>query len=327
MISKVNDATSMPRRVLAFLILTSVACGRLVSPCFAADAANVSGDATLSIDAGTSQIVIKTTSRLAGAIDSLTWSGQEFVDSYDHGRQIQSAATFDCARPGEFWPECFNPTEAGSSRDGVGETTTSRLLRFEPSPRSLFTEVQMAFWLAPGETSSNRLAINEKPLSDHQLTKRITLGKYDSPHLIDFEITFTVPDDEHHHLGQFEALTGYMPPLFTSFYAVDSNTGKRSQLDEGPGEQPHPLIFATPSGSHAMGVYSPDQPSKGYEHAGYGRFKFKQENVVKWNCVFRERNADRLPAGDYQFSVVVAVGDLETVTREIHSLLARHSAP
>jgi hypothetical protein len=280
----------------------------------------LSGDATLAIDAGQSKIVIKTTSRLAGAIDSLTWAGQEFVDSHDHGRQIQSAASFDCARPGEFWPECFNPTEAGSSKDGVGETSTSRLLQFDASPLSLTTKVQMAFWLAPDGTSSNRPAINDKLISNHLLTKRITLGKYDSPHLIDFEITFTVPTDEHHRLGQFEALTGYMPPVFSSFFTIDRTTGERTPLTEGPGEQAQPIIFSTPSGSHAMGVYSPDQPSKGYEHAGYGRFKFKQEKVVKWNCVFRERSADRIPAGDYRFNIVVAVGDLETVTNALRSL-------
>jgi hypothetical protein len=321
--SRRNQRSSRWRwRVLAFALL-SVSIGLVCSSGLANEVAAVSGDATLSIDAGDSKIVIKTTSRLAGAIDSLTWSGQEFVDSYDHGRQIQSAATFDCARPGEFWPECFNPTEAGSSRDGVGKTTTSRLLQLESSPKSLFTQVQMAYWLAPGETSSNRLAINDKPLSDHRLTKRITLGKYDSPHLIDFEITFTVPSHEHHKLGQFEALTGYMPPVFTKFYAVDLKTGERTQLSDGPGEQAQPLVFATPSGSHAMGVYSPDQPSKGYEHAGYGRFKFEQENVVKWNCVFRERKNDRIPTGDYRFNVVVAVGDLETVTQALSSIRSR----
>lgn len=281
---------------------------------------SVSGDATLSMDAGGSKIVIKTTSRLAGAIDSLTWSGQEFVDSHDHGRQIQSAATFDFAKPGEFWPECFNPTEAGSRRDGLGPTSSSRLLQLETTSHSLFTQVQMAFWLAPGERSSGRLALNDRVLSNHVLTKRITLGKHASPHLIDFEITFTVPADEHHRLGQFEALTGYMPPKFSKFYILNKKTGERTSLSEGPGEQQHPVIFATPNGSHAMGVYSPDQPSRGYEHAGYGRFKFEKEQVMKWNCVFRERDEKGIAARDYRFHIIVAVGDLETVTTSLKTL-------
>src|ERR1035441_907436 len=42
-----------------------------------------------------STIVITTTRRLAGAIDSLKWNGHEFINSADHGRQLQSACSFD----------------------------------------------------------------------------------------------------------------------------------------------------------------------------------------------------------------------------------------
>ena len=51
-----------------------------------------SGDAVIRAPAGNSEIVITTTSRLAGAIHSLRWNGKEFIDSFDHGRQLQSAA-------------------------------------------------------------------------------------------------------------------------------------------------------------------------------------------------------------------------------------------
>src|SRR5579872_3822919 len=72
--------------------------------------------------AGASDIVITTTERLAGAIHSLTWNGKEFIDSFDHGRQLQSAANFDC--DGAFFPETFNPTEAGSRADGTGQSSS-----------------------------------------------------------------------------------------------------------------------------------------------------------------------------------------------------------
>src|SRR5437879_419530 len=77
----------------------------------AADKELASGEAVIRGKAGASEIVITTTARLAGAIHSLTWNGREFIDSTDHGRQLQSAASFDCA--GDFIPETFNPTEAG----------------------------------------------------------------------------------------------------------------------------------------------------------------------------------------------------------------------
>ena len=87
--------------------------------------AAVSGDAQIRAKAGPSEIVITTTSRLAGAIHSLRWNGREFIDSADHGRQLQSAANFDMGS--KFIPETFNPTEAGSRFDGAGSKSTSVL--------------------------------------------------------------------------------------------------------------------------------------------------------------------------------------------------------
>jgi hypothetical protein len=97
----------------------------------------VSGDAVIRAPAGGSEIVITTTSRVAGAIDSLTWDGREFIDSHDHGRQMQSASNLDLG--GGFFNECFNPTEAGSMHDGAGPTSTSRLLWISASGRDLAT--------------------------------------------------------------------------------------------------------------------------------------------------------------------------------------------
>src|SRR5438105_14854215 len=84
------------------------------------------GNATIRAAAAPSDMVITTTSRLAGAIHSLTWNGREFIDSFDHGRQLQSASNFDVG--GELTAETFNPTEAGSMRDGSGNGSSSRLL-------------------------------------------------------------------------------------------------------------------------------------------------------------------------------------------------------
>ena len=84
------------------------------------------GNATIRMPAGVSEIAITTTDRLAGAIHSLTWNGKEFVDSFDHGRQIQSASNLDNGTP--IFAETFNPTEAGSRWDGRGDGSSSRLL-------------------------------------------------------------------------------------------------------------------------------------------------------------------------------------------------------
>lgn len=283
------------------------------------------GDAVIRAKAGDSEIVITTTSRLAGAIHSLTWNGKEFIDSFDHGRQLQSAASFDCGNPGEFWAECFNPTEAGSRSDGAGPRSSSKLLRLQSRDHQLSTTTRMAFWLVPGQESAGRPALNTRVLSDHQITKQVRIGYQGLDQVLDYRVTFTVPPGEHHNHAQFEALTGYMPAEFERFWKLNPKTGKLQPLDDGPGEQNDPVILSTQDGKHAMGVFSPDQPSPGYQHAGYGRFRFPAAKVVKWNCVFRVKNPEGVAAGDYSFQVFVAIGTLEDVKQSIQKLEKKFS--
>jgi hypothetical protein len=280
-----------------------------------------SGNAVIRSKAGSSEIVITTTDRLAGAIHSLRWGGKEFIDSHDHGRQLQSAASFDCAREGEFWAECFNPTEAGSRADGAGPRSTSRLLRLSTEGTELRSTTRMAFWLAPGEKSSGRPALNDRVLSEHLVSKRVRIGYRKLDQVIEYEVTFTVPSGERHRYAQFEALTGYMPSEFGKFWKFLPGSGKLEALDDGPGEQKYPVVLATAGGTHAMGVFSPDQPSAGDESVGYGRFRFKAEKVVKWNCVFRARNAKGIAAGEHRFRVFVAVGTVEDVRQALAALI------
>ena len=71
-----------------------------------------------------------------------------------------------------------------------------------------------------------------------------------------------------------------------------------------------------------MGVFSPDQPSREYEKAEYGRFRFKAEKEFKWNCFFRVRNAKGVASKKYRFRLFVAVGTLEDVRQALGSLVA-----
>ncbi len=280
-----------------------------------------SGDAVIKAPYAGSDIVITTTSRLAGAIHSLTWNDQEFINSADHGRQLQSASNLDLETA--FSGESFNPTEAGSRRDGAGSASTSRLLHLIADRNMLQTTSQMAFWLQPGEKSGSNPAKNRETLSNHLLTKRVTIGYQQFPNVIQYDVTFGLPLNERHTYAQFEAVTGYMPPEFSTFLKFDPETGNTNPLSDGPGEQALPVILSTESGTHAMGVYSPNQPSTGYENAGYGRWNFKAQKVVKWNCVFRIRSKDGVPAGDYMFRSFVIIGDLSTVIATMQQLCVK----
>lgn len=283
----------------------------------------LSGDAVLRGKAGGSEIVVTTTSRLAGAIHSLTWNGREFIDSFDHGRQLQSAINLDCGK--RLLAETYNPTEAGSRADGRGPTSSSKLLVLEvKGGREIRTRTQMAFWLRPGEKSEGNLAYNDRVLSNHVVSKRVRIGYRDLPHVLDYEVTFTIPADEKHHThAVFEALTGYLHPDFSVFSRYDPKVGKLLPLDDGPGEQNRPIVFSTPDGKHAMGIFSPDQPSPGFAGVGYGRWRFGAEKVVKWNCVFRESARKGIVSGDRRYQMFVIVGTRDTCAQTMTRLHER----
>lgn len=273
-----------------------------------------------------SEIVIRTTRRLAGAIDSVVWRGQEFIDSADHGRQLQSASNFDAGSP--MIPETFNPTEAGSVFDGAGPTSSSRLLHSLATHNRLQTTTQMAFWLRPDGKSLGNPAKNRTVLSNHLLTKRVELGYRDLPQVIRYDVTFGLPVDEQHTFAQFEILTGYMPAEFRQFLTYRPASDEFQPLSPGPGEQQFPVVLATEDGRFAMGCYSPQTlPDQGWSGPTYGRFQFERERVVKWNCVARLRKSTGVEPGDYSFRTFVILGDLDLVQQGFRALVQEFSAP
>lgn len=276
-----------------------------------------SGDAVIRAPAGQSEIVITTSSRFAGAIQSLTWNGREFIDCEDHGRELQSASFIFDRKP--FTPGVFNPTEAGSARDALGPTSSSRLLEISAQGADLRTLTQMAFWLAPGMEINGEKARNTTVLSNHLLEKRVHIGYKNLPHAISYDVTFILPEGERPIYAVFEALTGYMPAGFSKFLSYSSETGNWKALPEGGGEQTDPVILATPDGSHAMGIYSPQQPSPQFPGTGYGRASFPPK-VNKWNCVFRIQDPKGIKPGKYSYRMYVAVGTLFDVVKTIGAL-------
>ena len=294
-----------------------------------AAAAPVSGDAVIRAPAGGSEIVITTTSRVAGAIHSLTWNGAEFIDSHDHGRQLQSAVNLDV--DGTLFDETFNPTEAGCERDMAGPTSTSRLLWLAADGRELATVNRMAFWLRPGQQSDGHPAKNTAALSNHLLEKRVHIGAPDMPlpardHAICYDVAFTLPAYERHTRGTFEALTGYMPPAFRTFHTLASD-GSLAPLSDGPGEQSLPVIISTADGDFAMGVWSPGSTHTTGKPPTYGRFWFDHAKVSKWNCVFRELApaGQDLSPGPYRYRAWVAVGTRDHVAETLTLLRSRHA--
>lgn len=299
------------------LVLTTAAVALLAAP---------NRDLSISAKMNGAMLTIRTSTRVAGAIDSITWRGKEFINAYDHGRELQSAISFD------GYGECLNPTEAGSAKDGTGPTSSSRLLTSnvasEAHGTTLDTTVEMAYWLTPGTPYRKacgshpdfRLARNETVRSSDTLVKRVSI----EDDVISYDVTFVTTDD--HQSATFEALTGYMPSTFSEFLAYDPAAHAVVALSDGPGEQALPVIVATPDHNFVMGIFSPGLLQTAHPKSGYGRFRFFNHseiagwNTVKWNAVYREAPVRR---GRYHYRCYVAIGTVEDVRlamERLHSM-------
>ena len=282
-------------------------------------AAPVSGDAVIQAPAGGSEIVIKTTSRTAGAIESLQWGGKEFIDDADHGRELQTCWNGNAGIE-PIADETFNPTEAGSLDNGASTNSSSRLLEIKAHGNQLETYSQPAFWLNPGETSGGKPARNKTILSNDHLRKQVVIGCTNLPHAIDYQVNVSLAAGDGNTRCVIEALTGYMPAEFDQFQVLDPKTGQLVPVDDGPGEQARPLVFSTADGAYAMGVFSREAEAPRDSHGPtYGRWRMKDFRVVKWNCVFRLQDTNGL-SGDYNCHVFVAVGSREEVRATLAAL-------
>lgn len=257
-------------------------------------------------------VTVTATSRSAGAIESLQWGGVEFIDANDHGRDLQSAVSFDGLT------ECDNPTEAGSSRDGVGaSTSSSRLEAASVDGNVLRTRSRMANWLRMGQWSAAcGLARNdaEANLSSTRLAKTVRfLPLYGN--VLEHRITFDLARSR--ALAQFEVLTAYMPFKFGTFYRLDPASDRLQPLSDGPGEQELPVVLSTADGTHALGLYTLQTAKPGLAGPGYGRWRFNAERVTKSNVVFRQTNA---AAGPHRFVVYTVFGSLDDVRASLGRL-------
>ncbi len=294
-----------------------------------------------------SPITLLTSDIHGGAIYSLKWQGKEFLDTHDNGRQLQSAISFN------DMGGCLNPTEAGNSNDLNGMKSSTKLLQSDVGGNILRTKSQMAYWLNPGQLTIpycgniNRSTlpigrgVNTSIISNIYFAKTVQLGADGLPNVIDYTSRFIL--DKSYQSVLFEALTAYMPVEFSQFLTYNPVQKTISSLSSGAGYptynaygydvvrdqlQSYPIIIATPDNQFAMGIYSPDMANRftgpgygnwqyGIKPLGYGRWKFTNSNVNKWNLMFR---GGFTPSGTYNFRQFVIVGTVSDVTQAIDKL-------
>jgi hypothetical protein len=298
---------------------------------------------------GNAMIQVGIAPRTAGAVNSLVVNGKEYVNDFDHGRQMQVAWQLNLAGEGN------NPTEAGSSHDDVGPTSSSRVLKVEGGGDRLSVTSQPAFWLHQGDLvpADGKRAVNDGTgsLSSRQtLTKSLQVGvdvggvHYDN--IIRHESAITFPDGA--SFFSLESPTTYMPGEFSRHYAFDIDAnGLRelpainswpdaqgrfetyySQDKVGPRHRPDPIIMTTPDGRHAMAIVPAVPMAPGFEDQLIGRLSFPNADpsqaTHKWSVLM---NAANVPAGaTLRATTYQVVGDLETVKRTLQAFYANPPA-
>jgi alpha-tubulin suppressor-like RCC1 family protein len=227
--------------------------------------AQINGNATISSAAPVfgQTLALSTSTQFAGAVSSIKWGNKEFINNWDHGRQLQLNAQFF----NRF--ECYNPYEAGSLADQNLPASTSKLLSLSASGNHLESETQMAWYLTRrlplGDhcgDPNNWLPIPDDyngPLSDYRTHKTVTIG-YDHPpahieNVIEYQTDLFVPGPV---LKGINNATAVLPYEFSSVRAYDVVSKDYRKIHELSGEDDSVHVVATADGNYAFGYYDPE---------------------------------------------------------------------
>lgn len=275
-----------------------------------------------SITFGKPVVLSANLNRFAGAIASLIWDDFEYVDSKDHGREIQSAMFFEKLGP------CYNPTEAGSQWDSTGPSSSSKVLVAEILGDEIHTKVDAAFWLKPGTPVVQkegcgwgarpdvRDAVNKSVRDGYLIEKWVRFSKEGEEAVLSHEVAFHVP--RQHKFGTFDPIAAYLPDAFSRIFVFDAGAGV---FNEEQTVRPYafvggPIVFSTNQGQHAFGVFCEDTTQYIYH-------RFSESRVVMANC--RDVVED-VRLGTYRYRSKMVVGPLADVKATI-AALSRSSSP
>lgn len=274
------------------------------------------------IDGDPLELVIS--KRFAGAVESVTWRGKEFINIYDHGRQISYAWHMN------GYSECLNPTEPGTAADYQKPTSSSQLQSAcSEGTNKITTTTQLAYWLGPGESGfcsgGVSSAVNDTVLSGHILEKTIEIGYQGMENVISFTAVVTLPEE--YSSIQLEIPTGYLTYEFNNYWLYDPISDELLKPESFPLHAPWtfehygtlPPILATNDGEYAMGAYTAEQI------IDYGIFgtnsPIQSDRTNKWNMVVREEPAS---AESYTYQSFAIVGTLTQVQETMKQLYALH---
>jgi alpha-tubulin suppressor-like RCC1 family protein len=227
----------------------------------AATRAQVNGNATISGNAFGQPLTVSTSSQFAGAVSSIKWGNKEFINNWDHGRQLSPNYQFFNRYI------CYNPYETGSLEDGQSPTSTSKLLSLSASGNTLESETQMAWYYrnfvsnptvndACGDPSQwLPVTPYTTPLSDYHVHKKVTVGFLSFPNVIEYLSEVFIPEAVQRGINNPTAVLNYEFSTIGSWDVVSKTYRKLRALS---GEDDRIKIASTVDGSNAMGWYSPE---------------------------------------------------------------------
>ncbi len=266
-------------------------------------------------------LTLKISARFGGAIDSLTWNGKEFVNAFDHGRQIQYAWQVN----GQG--ECLNPTEGGSMADARSSTSTSRLLSVCSAAANILSTTSLpAYWTAPDEQGGIcpegiEKGVNTSLVSDSVLHKTVEIGYAGLENVIRMTANIIVPDGA--KALSLEIPTGYLTYEFNQYWFFDPSSGELSAAESAGDSFPFsfvsasglPPILSTPDGEYAMGAYTTEQVTQ-YSILGYEN-PDSANSTNKWSI---GRVEQPLMPQVYTYESFVIVGTLAQVQDSMRQL-------
>lgn len=229
------------------------------------------------------EVKVYANARYGAAIYSVTWGGYQFIDSTDHGRELQSAWQLN------GHGEAENPTEAGSEADAAGPSSSTIINSVSVAGKVLTSSVKPAYWLT----------FNGQKTSPHTLAKTVTLKRNVIRH--DYIMTLV----GNHQNMAVEGITAYTPQQFTRAFTIEN--GVRRELPKISGMvhlSNNNVILATQDASKAIGC----KHTNPAHQAPYGWIGPWPKIDCAW---FFVANA---VAGSYTWTVFTVVGTLDQVT-------------
>jgi alpha-tubulin suppressor-like RCC1 family protein len=309
----------------------------------AATRAQVNGNATISAPALGSTLSVGTSSQYGGAVSSIRWNNKEFINNFDHGRQLAPNFQFF----NRF--QCYNPYETGSWFDGKNPGTSSKLLSLTASGNQLDSRTQMAWYLHERDSRAPLDFCGDPalwlpcppytgPLSDYVVHKTVTIGFRGIPNVIEYLMEVYIPEPV---LKGLNNPTAVLPLEFIAVRSYDVVSREYRTLRELSGEDDRIKVVSTADGSYAMGWYAPEllQPYNQPGTVNFWRFvpldpanpdpKNPSQPDPEFACmhVGSINRYDSFGGGTYpQDRVYIVIGNLDQVRTGLTNLHANFCA-